>query len=357
MAILLRKKRPYVFAGWFWYVGMLVPVIGIVQIGEQGHADRYTYLPHIGLFLLIVWTAADLAKAWRLRREYRWLVATATIAILSYGAAVQTSFWKNSEGLWNHTLSVTSNNDFAHNNLGFLYLRRGELGKAISHFETALKIRSSNSQTRYNLGTALVHTNLANALAREGRPEEAVMHYEEAIKLRPDYGDAYYNFGSVLFQQGRIDDAIAQWQKALAVQPDDAEAHTSLGNAFLQKGWPDKAIAHYQKALEIDPREVNARNNMAWVLATSSDASIRNGAVAVSLATQAVEISGGKDAIFFRTLAASYGECGKFAEAIAAAEKGRKIAISRGDSHLARTLEREIALYQANTPLQPGALH
>jgi tetratricopeptide (TPR) repeat protein len=355
MAILLRKKHPYVLAGWFWYVGMLVPVIGIVQIGEQGHADRYTYLPHIGLFLLIAWTAADFSTAWRLRRRYLWLVATTTIAVLSYIAVVQTSFWKNSEDLWNHTLSVTSNNDFAHNNLGFLFLRRGELDKAISHFETALKIRSGNSQPRYNLGTALVHTNLANALAREGRSEEAVMHYEEAVKLRPDYGDAYYNFGSVLFQQGRIDDAIAEWEKALAIQPNDAGAHTSLGNAFLKKGWPDKAIAHYQKAVEIDPREVNACNNMAWVLATSSDASIRNGATAVSLAAQAVEISGGKDANFFRTLAASYGECGKFADAIAAAEKGREIAIWRGDSQLARTLERDIALYRANTPLQHKA--
>ncbi len=355
VAILLRKKRPYLLTGWFWYVGMLVPVIGIVQIGEQGHADRYTYLPHIGLFLLIVWTAADLATAWRLRREYLWLGATTTIAVLSYGAVVQTSFWKNSESLWDHTLSVTSNNDFAHNNLGFLYLRRGELDKAISHFETALKIRSSNSQTRYNLGTALVHMNLANALGRDGRLEEAIVHYGEAVKLRPDYGDTYYNFGSVLFQQGRIDDAIAQWQKALAIQPNDAAAHTSLGNAFLQKGWPEKAIVHYQKALQIDPREANAGNNMAWVLATSSDASIRNGAMAVSLAGQAIEISDGKNAIFFRTLAASYGECGKFADAIAAAEKGRKIAISRGDSHLARTLERDIALYRADIPLHQAA--
>src|SRR6267378_644655 len=357
MAILLRKKRPYVFTGWFWYVGMLVPVIGIVQIGEQGHADRYTYLPHIGLFLLIVWGAADLANTWHLRREYLWLAATITIAVLSCGAAVQTSFWKNSERLWDHTLSVTSDNDFAHNNLGFLHLRRGELDKAISHFETALKIRSGKSQTRYNLGTALVHVNLANALAREGRPEEAIVHYEQAVKLRPDYGDAYYNFGSVLFQQGRIDDAIAQWQKALAIQPNDAAAHTSLGNAFLQKGWPEQAIVHYQNALQIDPGAVNARNNMAWVLATSSDPSIRNGAKAVSLAAEAVEISGGKDAIFFRTLAASYGECGKFADAIAAAEKGQKIAISRGDSDLARTLEKDIALYQADIPLHQSALH
>src|SRR6266481_8602790 len=176
IAICLRKKRPYVLTGWFWYVGMLVPVIGIVQIGEQGHADRYTYLPHIGLFVVIAWAAADLAMAWHLRREYLWLAATTTIAVLGYGAVVQTSFWKNSEELWNHTLSVTSNNDFAHNNLGFLYLRRGELDRAISHFETALKIRSDNSQTRYNLGTAVVHTNLANALARAGGPEEAIAH-------------------------------------------------------------------------------------------------------------------------------------------------------------------------------------
>jgi tetratricopeptide (TPR) repeat protein len=357
MAIILRKKRPYVFTGWFWYVGMLVPVIGIVQIGEQGHADRYTYLPHIGLFLLIVWTATDLATTWHLRREYLCLVAATTIAVLSYLAAAQTSFWKNSETLWNHTLSVTSNNDFAHNNLGFLYLQRGELDKAISHFETALKIRSGNSQTRYNLGTALVHMNLGNALARKGRPEEAIVHYEEAVKLRPDYGDAYYNFGSVLFQQGRIDDAIAQWQKALAIQPNDAAAHTSLGNAFLQKGSPEEAIVHYQSALQIDPGEVNARNNMAWVLATSSDPSIRNGAKAVSLAAKAVEISGGKDAIFLRTLAASYGECGEFTDAIATAEKGQQIAISRGDSHLARTLEKDIALYRADIPLHQAALH
>src|SRR5438552_4003130 len=355
-AIGLRKQRGYLFTGWFWYVGMLVPVIGIVQIGEQGHADRYTYLPQIGLFLLIVWGVADLGNTWHLRREYLWLAATITIAVLSYRAAVQTSFWKNSERLWDHTLSVTSNNDFAHNNLGFLHLRRGELDKAISHFETALKIRSGKSQTRYNLGTALVHVNLANALAREGRPEEAIVHYEQAVKLRPDYGDAYYNFGSVLFQQGRIDDAIAQWQKALAIQPNDAAGHTRLGNAFLQKGWLEKAIVHYQRAVEIDPSEVSARNNMAWVLATSSDPSIRNGAMALNLARQAVEISGGKDAIFFRTLAASYGECGKFADAIAAAEKGEMIAISRGDSQLARTFEKDIALYRADIPLQ-AALH
>src|SRR5437763_4349112 len=134
MAILLRKKRPYLLTGWFWYLGMLVPVIGIVQIGEQGHADRYTYLPHIGVFLLIVWTAADLATAWHLRREYLWLGATTTIVVLSYGAAVQTSLWKNGESLWDHTLSVTSNHAFAHNHIGFHFLRCGSQRRAHTTF-------------------------------------------------------------------------------------------------------------------------------------------------------------------------------------------------------------------------------
>ena len=130
-----------------------------------------------------------------------------------------------------------------------------------------------------------------------------------------------------------------------------------LGMPFYKRACRKRRLFTIRRAVEIDPSEVSARNNMAWVLATSSDPSIRNGAMALNLARQAVEISGGKDAIFFRTLAASYGECGKFADAIAAAEKGEMIAISRGDSHLARTFEKDIALYRADIPLHQAALH
>jgi len=351
-ALILGKKRPYILTGWFWYLGMLVPVIGFVQVGEQAHADRYTYLPQIGLYLLITWAAMDLTAFWSRRRAFLIIGGGATIVALCCCSFVQTSYWKNSERLWTHALAVTSNNDVAHNNLGFLFLRQGELDQAISHFQTALNIRSSNAEAHYNLGAALIHNNLGNALARKGLSDEAIGHYQEAVRLRTDYADAHYNFGSVLLQEGRIDEAIAQWQKALAIQPYDADVHTSLGNAFLQKGLVKEAINHYGQALEIAPQDVLSRNNLAWILATSSNASIRNGTKAVVLAEQAVQLSAGKNPIFFRTLAAAYAESGRFSDAVAAARRSMEMATAQDNRGLVKALGREIALYQARAPLR-----
>ena len=353
-AILLRGQRPYILTGWFWYVGMLVPVIGLVQVGEQARADRYTYLPQIGLYILITWTIADLIEraCERARRVVFAITAPAVIALLGWQAFVETSYWKNSETLWTHALAVTSNNDVAHNNLGFLLLRRGELDRAISHFNTALNVRSSNAATHYNLGRALIEDNLANALARKGLPGEAIDHYEEAVKLRPDYADAYYNFGSILFQQGRLDEAITQWQKALTIQPRDAEVHRNLGSAFRKKGMLKEAIVEYENALGIVPQDRLTLANLAWILATASDASIRDGAKAVELAQQAVELSSDGDPNILRTLAAAYAESGRFSEAIAAAEQAIAIAAMQDNSRLANMLKKDIVLYRDHIPLR-----
>jgi tetratricopeptide (TPR) repeat protein len=351
-AIVLRRERPYLFTGWFWYLGMLVPVIGLVQVGEQGHADRYTYLPHIGLFLLVVWLVADVAAVRQSRSRFAVATAVVIIVALAWAAFIQTSYWRNSEILWTHALAVTSDNDFAHNNLGYLCVERGELDKAISHFETALRIRSGKQDRHYDVGTAFVQMNLADSLARKGQSDEAMVHYEQAITLQPNYADAYYNRGNVLFAKGRIDEAIADWEKTLQIQPSDADAHTGLGNALLQKGSLKAAITHYEKALEIAPQDVNACNNMAWVLATSSDASIRNGARAVSLAQQAVELSGGKEPNFLRTLAAAYAEDQRFSEAISVAKQGYAIAGAQSNWALADKIKADIALYRNRTPLR-----
>jgi protein O-mannosyl-transferase len=352
LAIQWRRERPYILTGWFWYVGMLVPVIGVVQAGEQGRADRYTYLPQIGLYVLIVWTVAGLLS--RLgqpaQRRVAATAASMSIAILSWRAFVQTSYWENSERLWNHALAVTTDNAMAHNNLGHLLLQRGEWDRAISHFELALNIRSHNAATHYNLGRALMENNLANALARKGRLNEAVSHYEESVRLRPDYGDPYFNLGSVLFQQGRIDDAIAQWHKALTAQPNDAGFHTALGNAFFKKGLQKDAIAEYEHATRISQRDPMARNNLAWLLATSSDASIRDGNRAIELAEQAVQLSSGKDANYLRTLAAAYAETGRFAEAAETGRRALQAAQTQGNSMLANTIRDEIALYELGLP-------
>jgi tetratricopeptide (TPR) repeat protein len=256
--IILRRTRPYLFIGWSWYVLMLLPVIGLVQVGEQARADRYTYLPQIGLCIAVTWLIFDLAKGWRWRRRVLATAAISVVLLLSWRASVQASYWKNSESLWSHTLAVTSNNDVAHNNLGFVLMRRGQLDDAVSHFETALKIRSQNAESHYHLGLALIHNNLANALVRERRLDEAIPHYEQAVALRPDYADAHYNFGIALLQQGRLDDAIAHWQQTVAIRPEDIEAHVTLAGTLARRGDEAEALAHYDLALQLAKAQGNA---------------------------------------------------------------------------------------------------
>ena len=352
-AIVFRRKRPYLFTGWFWYVGMLVPVIGLVQVGEQGHADRYTYLPHIGLFLLAVWLVANVTAV--SQRRSRVVVPGAVIIVvlaLAWAAFIQTSYWRNSETLWIHALAVTSNNDVAHNNLGYLCADRGELDKAISQFETALRIRSSKRDPHYSAGSAVVQVNLADALSRKGQPDEAIVHYDEAIKSQPNYADAYYNRGNILFAEGRIDEAMADWEKTLQIRPDDADAHTCLGNAFLRRGSVKEAVAQYQNAITLAPEDPHSRINMAWVLSTAPDASIRDGIKAIEFAQQAMKLSGGNDPKFLRTLAAAYAESGRFSEAITTARQAMMTATVQGKAGLAHVLFGDVELYRANVPLR-----
>jgi tetratricopeptide (TPR) repeat protein len=323
-AIVFRNQRPYLFTGWFWYLVMLVPVIGIVQVGEQGHADRYTYLPHIGLFLLAVWFAADVTAVHQSRSRFAVAaaVAIAIIAALAWRGFIQTSYWRNSETLWTHALAVTPDNDVAHNNLGYLCVDRGELDKAISHFESAARIRSGKRDPHYDASSAFIQMNLANALDEKGQVAEALIHYRKLLELQPDNIEVHNIVGTVLIQQGRVVEAVEEWQKVLAIQPDNG----------------------------------NAMSNLAWVFATSPDQSLRDGPKAVELAQRALRISGGRIPILFRTLAAAYAESGRFSEAIQTAQQGIELANSQGNSRLATELQGNIALYQEQRPLRDRSL-
>ena len=269
---------------------------------------------------------------------------------LSWRAFVQTSYWKDSETLWNHALAVTSDNDVADQNLGFLFLQRGDLDSAISHFETALKIRSHNSAAHYDFGSALIENSLASVLQRKGRLNEAVDHYQNAMRLRPGYGDPYLNLGNVLFQQGRMRDAIAQWQKAHATLPKDTRFHTALADTFLGAGLQNDAIAEYEYAAQISALDPLPRNKLAWLLATSSDASIRDGNRAVEFANEAVRLSHGKDPNYLRTLAAACAESGRFAEAEETARRAFRAAELLENRALINALRDEIALYELRLP-------
>ena len=387
LAIHWRKQRPYIFTGWFWYIGMLVPVIGLVEGGEQARADRYTYLPQIGLYVLITWGVTDLMRSmitrgsrsthlmtgWpsaarRARKSsphrpgahatnpgtgYQALCAAlaATIIIsLGWRAFVQTSYWKNNEVLWNHTLDVTSDNDTAYYNLGYSCLKRGDFDNAISRFETALQIRSRNRATHYNYGAALIENNLANILAQKGRLDEAIDHYHNAMRLRPGYGDPYLNLGNILFHQGQMPDAMVEWQKAQGTESKDGRFHTLLADAFLRAGSQEDAITEYEHAVRNSGEDPVPRNSLAWLLATSSDASLRDGNRAVELANVAVRLSHGKDPNYLRTLAAACAESGRFAEAKQNARRAVQRAELLNNRSLLNALRDEIALYELGLP-------
>jgi tetratricopeptide (TPR) repeat protein len=353
--VILRRKRPYLLTGWLWHLVMLVPVIGIVQVGEQAHADRYVYLPHIGLFLMIVWLVADEVER---RQGARQVAAGATVVVIAALAARafnQVSYWRNSETLWSHALAVTSGNDVAHNNLGYLCADRGDLDEAIRHFQAAAAIRATKREAHYDTGSAFIQMNLADAFARKGQRDEAIRHYDEALRLQPYYADAYYNRGNVLLTMGRTNEAIADLEKALQLQPHHADAHTCLGNAFLQKNFVREAVAHYEQAVELAPEDPHSRNNLAWILATASDSSIRDGTKAVELAEQAVTLSGGKEPQFTRTLAAAYAADNRFTDAIATAQQAILEAKMQGKTALSQTVEQDLILYRSHIPLRKTA--
>jgi tetratricopeptide (TPR) repeat protein len=312
-AVVLRKARPYFITGWLWYVGMLVPVIGLVQVGWQGRADRYTYLPQIGLYIAITWGIADVTAAWRWQREILTAGTAIVVALLSWRASVQTSYWRDSETLFTHALAVTSNNDVAENNLGIVYLQKGRLDAAISLLQAAVDLRADNSPAQENL---------AKALLQKGQVSEALLHYRKLLELQPDNMEVHNIVGTVLIQQGRISEAVEEWQKVLLIQPDNG----------------------------------NALSNLAWVFATCPDETLRDGAQAVQLAEQALRISGSRIPVLFRTLAAAYAEKGMFSQAIETAQRGVELANSQGNSGLAAELQGNIALYQLGRPLRDPTL-
>ena len=252
--------------------------------------------------------------------------------------------------LWNHALDVTSDNDVAYYNLGHSCLKRGDFDNAISRFETALQIRSRNSAPHYNFGSALIENNLANLLAQKGRLNEAIDHYHNAMRLRPGYGDPYLNLGNILFQHGRMPDAMVQWQKAHATEAKDGRFHTLLADAFLRAGLQKDAIADYEHAVRNSVEDPRPRNSLAWLLATSSDASIRDGNRALELANEAVRLSHGKDPNYLRTLAAACAESGRFVEAEQNARRAFRAAELVDNRSLLNALRDEIALYELGLP-------
>jgi protein O-mannosyl-transferase len=346
----VRRTRPYLIVGWLWYLIMLLPVIGIVEVGLQSHADRYTYLPQIGIYFAITWLVANAAIPYS--KQIFASAAAVIVVALSACSWKQTTFWRNSETLWTHALAVTKNNDVALTNFANWFAERGELDNALSYFQRALAIHADGAHQHYNLSLAVIHDDIGNVLTRMGRLNDAIDHFREALKFRPDYPDAHYNLGVVLFQKGEIDAAMTEWRAVLSVYPNDSVARIGLANAFVQKGLFRDAVANYQSALKVEPDSVLALNNLAWLLSAGPDDSVRNGTAAVDLALKLNRVSSYTNPSFIRTLAAAYAEAGQFDKAVETAQTATGLAHAQGQHGLAAQIERESDLYRAHMPFR-----
>ncbi len=232
------QKRPYLLVGWLWYLGTLAPVIGLVRVGTQKMADRYTYLTQIGLYMAIAWSAVLAAGVSPNRRRVFAAVSVLVVVVLMGCAWRQTRHWHDAETLWVHTLACTSQNEVAHNNLGVVLANLGNVDEAIDHYHNALVIKPDYAEAYNNLGFAL---------AGRGQVDEAIENYRKAVMFKPKAAVPYNNLGVALAGRGQIDEAIAQYRKAQELKPEYAVAHNGLATALADRGEVDEAIAEYHK--------------------------------------------------------------------------------------------------------------
>ena len=253
LAVRFGRKQKYLFVGWFWFVGTLFPVIGLVQSGAQSLADRYTYIPYIGLFIMIAWGLPELFSKWPQRKialGLSMVIVLTTLGICSYR---QVSFWNNSLTLFSHTVKVTQNNYIAYNNLGAAYNSLGCYQDAIEAYKQAIKIEPDYTKAYINLGAA------CNSL---GRYQDAVETYKQAIQISPDFTDAYINLGVTCYKLGRYQDAVEAYKQAVKIQPDFALAHYNLGVACDKLGRYEDAIEAYKQAVRLKPGEIESHYNL-----------------------------------------------------------------------------------------------
>jgi len=379
-ALLLRKAYPYFLCGWFWYLVMLIPVIGIIQVGDQAHADRYTYLPEIGLAIAITWGIADFSRYWRVRPAIPTGAASAALGMLLCLATIQTKHWRDSESLWTHTLAVTKRNDVAHERLSSALLDKGRLDEAILQSQLALNINQKNGGAENDMGVALsrrgqpeealkhfakaldldpalstIHYNIANAEAAAGNVAGAIAEYEKQLALDPSFTEAHNNLALLLLRAGRIAEAKAHLIKAILLNPNYSEAHNNLAIVLSQEGEAGKAIAQWHETLRMDPNNLDAHANLAWVLATAPVDSIRNGSAALEHAQRALKVSSQSNPRLWRLVAVAQAELGNFDLAVEAAQRARMLAEEQNNPQLVGTIDSNIESFRSRQPVRDVA--
>ncbi len=386
-AILTRKTRPYLLLGWLWYLGTLVPVIGFVQIGAQSMADRYSYIPSIGIFVMVVWGAGNLLGRWPILgtadespvpnwlfvRKFLAGAGLVLVGISAMATSIQLSYWYDGGTLFTHSIAVTQDNFIAHssyaaylrdhgelekarieavasvelapgyaaahNFLGEILMRQNKLDEAIEHLQMAKKLRPDLPEPDRDLGSIYL---------RKNQPEAALAEFAIAAKIEPEEPTIHFFIGTTLLDQGKIEEAKAELTEAVRLAPNYAQAHNKLGSILSGQRQTAEAIRHFRESIKYVPDNPEALNNLAWILTADPDPKYRSGAEAVQFATRACELTQNKEPLLIGTLAAAYAETGKFTEAEAAAKRARDLAKTLGNKAIVAKNEELMALYRSH---------
>ena len=334
------RSQPFVTVGWLWFLGMLVPVIGLVQVGEQSMADRYSYLPSVGIFIIVTFGGLALAERFTIVKKF--LAPTAILILVGCVVAteVQLQFWRTDETLFSHAVAVTRNNEIAHLNLGVVYEKQGRSAEAMNEYHTALKINPRRAHT---------HNNIADLLDAAGQPDAARAEYEAAIALDPNAPEAHLNFGILLVELNHFDAAEEQFKLAATLEPADARPHYQMGKMMLKRGDDAAAIGELRLALQNDPNNFQTLAYTARVLAADEATGVRDGAMALTLANRANDLTGGSQPFVLDALGMACAENQDFANAIACAQKAIEQAEAAQMKDTA-PLQKRLELYQNNQP-------
>jgi tetratricopeptide (TPR) repeat protein len=370
-------RRLWLPCGWFWFLGTLVPVIGIIQVGNQTIADRYTYLPSVGIFIICAWGIAEATG--RYRRQKMLIAGASALAVVCLGIATfwQARYWKSSETLFTHALKVSANNYIAYLNLGTDLLQRHKLQEAITMLREGLRVSHDFPEAHLSLGEALAmagqyeeaieHFSAAArlkpqsapaqldwgmTLELQGKPGQGREHFIQAVTLQPHFFEAQIQLGNSLMREGQVDDAIKHFQQAVAEKPDSAEAHHYLATAFaVQQSYPE-AGNEFNATLKIQPDNAGVLNDFAWMLTAKAPANPENLDVAIKAARRACDLTSNLEPIYLDTLAAAYSEAGSFTNSIIAARAGLEAAKRSGQSQVVSRLETRLHGYESGRSLR-----
>jgi protein O-mannosyl-transferase len=371
------QKYRYLAMGWFWYLGMLFPMIGLMQAGSQSHADRFTYLPQVGFAIAVTWALSDFARHWQIPRRQLIVGGLAVLVILSVASWRQTRYWRNGVTLFSRAIEAGVFSEVVYNNLGIAFEEQDRFEEATEMFRRAVEFDGSYYEAIANYGDSLrlagkyelalpylekahvlhpknqdIANNIATSLIQLGRYDEAIQRLEENQKQFPTFAGSWINLGLARFRQGKVDEAIEDYRTALRIDPKSPSAYSNLAIALTQQKRWQEAIDAFRESIKLRPQDAETLMSAAWVIATSPEASSHTTQEGLEWAKQGIGLTDGSNPMYLMMLAGSYAANQQFNEALVIADRVEGLALQQGNTGIVNAIRSHRELYKNKQPVR-----